>query len=162
MKDNQGAFHSDKLFVWLITGLWAITFACLAYTAGLIYFFNWYQRPSVQWTTTTFPLVQNMLRQGDPIQATVKRCSKDTYSADVTRVVVDGVSIPVTENPPLLFLKGCVTETRELNGVTKTLQAGTYYLLNHVEVHVRWLIYSRVDVYETRTEDFTIIDEKGI
>jgi hypothetical protein len=136
--------------------VWALVAAVVVQSAMAIYFENFYQRPSVTWNSKTFTIVNKEIKQGEPIIATVRRCSKDTYLATVTRAIVDGISyaIPVSN---LIFKKGCVTETRYVPEVTKNLPAGTYYLLNKVEVPIRWLWFSRVDKYETQTENFTII-----
>jgi hypothetical protein len=145
--------HIEKTLnclVWLLIG------AVMIQALMAIYFNNIYQKPSVTWSSKVFTVVNKEIKQGDPIIATVQRCSKDTYSASVTRAIVDGIAYPIPE-AKLIFLKGCVKETRYVPNVTTNIPPGTYYLMNKIEIPIRWLWFSRIDKYETQTEPFTII-----
>jgi hypothetical protein len=137
--------------------LWLAALALIVHGGLAIYFYNFYNKPSVTWPSgTIFPIVNKTIKQGDPIQAIVHRCSKETYTATISRQVIDGIAytLPLSNVP---FLKGCVTEIRFIPEVTKALPPGNYYIKSHIEVEEGWLWFKRVDHYDTSTEQFTII-----
>jgi hypothetical protein len=138
------------LFIW-VTSIALFTNFFLG-----VYFYWFYQRPSVTWSTTTFEMVTKTIKRGDALIATVHRCSKENYSAIVSRDIVDGLAYPIPETK-LNFAKGCVTENRTIPGVSKNLPPGTYHLRNFIQIPIHWLYFSRIDKYDTSTETFTII-----
>jgi hypothetical protein len=149
--------YFTKLERAMLIFIWVVIIALFAYAGLSTYFYTFYQKPSVTWSTKTFPLVSTTLKQGEPIQAIVTRCSAANYLARTKREVIDSIAYSIPEST-VTFVKGCVQEIRYVPEVTKVLPLGTYYLRNHIEVDVRWLFFNRVDKFETQTVQFTIIE----
>lgn len=148
---------TDKIYKWILGLLWGISALLLSYTFGLIYFYNRYQRPSVQWSNIPFPMVTKFITPGDNLIFLVKRCSKESYSARIVREFVDGTSSSIVPTG-VHFNKGCVIENRDISGATEHLLPGEYHLESHIEVRIHWLIYNRIDSYDTKTQTFTVIN----
>ena len=143
-----------KVLSWLLGVMMAFVVMNLALFG---YFTFYYQHNPVTYPHgTVFPVSPSIILQGNPIIATVYRCSKDNYQATVSREIIDGLAytIPMSTLP---FVKGCVMEQRLIPEVTKNLPAGAYYLKSNVEITVRWLYFSRVQKYQTTTQRFTIV-----
>lgn len=151
MKTNQDKIiHALSFITWVIVGAIVINFSLYAY------FLNFHDRPSITWSNNPFPTLTPIVKSGDPINFLVKRCSKSSYVARVNREIVDGLAYIVPQET-IIFEKGCVTENRLIPEVTKNLPAGTYHIRSMVEVDEYWLWFSRVDKYETNTQNFTVI-----
>lgn len=156
-KSPLNFFHNlPKKERWTFLFIWFISALLIVYFVLDIYFYSFYQRPSVTWEETVMPLVSTTIKKGDPIEVLVKRCSKQNYSATVSREVIDSIIYTI---PPvnINFLKGCVTEVRFVPEVSYALPVGVYHINSRIEISIRWFIFSRKDVYQTSTDNFTIV-----
>lgn len=140
----------------LYGGVWVVILILFIHAGLALYFFRFYLTPSVVHTTTTFPIVNRVVKQGEPVITIVERCSRGSYNAVVTRKAIDTIiySIP---GQTVFFVKGCVKEKRAIPDISQALDPGTYYLKNHFEIPIHWLWFSRTDAYDTETEKFTIV-----
>ena len=148
--------HQDKIINVLIALVWILIIGTLTNVGMYTYFLNFHDRPSVTWKNNNFPTTTPVVRQGEPINFVVERCSKDRYIANVSREIVDGIAyiVPTQE---ITFEKGCVKEERIIADVTNNIPPGVYHVRSAVEVTERWLWFTRVDKYETGTQSFTIV-----
>lgn len=136
---------------------WIVGLALLFHGVLAVWFYNFYHQPSVTYPGgRPFSVVDKTIKKGDPIQVLVRRCSEKTYTAHISRQIVDGISYTIPESV-VPFKKGCVTETRFIPDVTKALPPGKYHIESDIEITERWLWFSRVDHFFTSTENFTII-----
>ena len=157
MHGLQESKKKDRVIRWLSRALVVLLSLVLANLLLWGYFQFFYQQNPVTYPHgTVFPVSPTVILQGNPITATVYRCSKDNYNAQVTREITDGIeyTIPVSSVP---FVKGCVTEERFIPEVTKNIPAGSYFLRSNVEITITWLYFSRVVKYQTTTTRFTIV-----
>lgn len=140
--------------------VWLASIAMFAHAGMFIYFYKFHETPSVVWTNTTFPVVNQVIKRGDPIIFTIhQRCAKDNYRATTVREIIDGISYSIPSTT-VQIQKGCVTDTRYVPEVSKALPPGEYYIRNIIQVEINWFYFNRVDTYHTQTEKFTIIDPR--
>lgn len=140
----------------LLYVLWLFILGLFVHAGMALYFYKFFQKPSVVWERMPLETTSLTVKRGEPITFITKRCSKETYSVTVNREVVDSIAYTLPENH-LTFKKGCVTETRYIADVSSKLPPGKYYMRNLISIPIRWLYFQRIDQYETRSEIFTII-----
>lgn len=145
----------DKVFLAFI---WVIVSVLFINAGTSLYFYRFYQKPSIVYPDRPFQIVNKELKAGDQITFVVTRCAKQTYAAHVTREIVDTLVYSIAPND-IVIRKGCIEEHRSIPTVTRAIAPGIYYMRNVVEVKVSWLWFERVDRYDTQTEPFTIIGQ---
>lgn len=138
--------------------LWLVISILILHGSLSLYFYNFYQTPSVTWSEQQYKVIPNIIKKGDPIIFYInQRCSKDTYRVSINREIIDSISYTIPQSN-VTFKKGCIRDVRFVPNVTAVLPTSSdYYLSNNIEVTIRWLYFSRIDKYSTMTERFTII-----
>lgn len=146
----------ERLIIWLVFLLWLLITVVVGLSVLSLYFYNFYQKPSIVYKNLPTPIELKIENGHLNIYGPVSRCSKANYLADVSRTMVNGLVYYLPPQKDAHIDKGCVTVNRFITTVPPELPAGTYHMNTYATVHIKWMWLKRDDVYHITSQNFTI------
>ena len=146
---------SDKLPKYLGLMILALMIGVF-FIVGIGVFMLYYDYPVTEFNNDPFPVVNDVIKQGEELQYRVDYCRPNDAKVVVIREMVDGVvfTFPSIESR---FEKGCHNVTVASLEIPHYIPEGTYTL--------RLILYYEVNplrtiVKEVSTQPFTVVSEK--
>lgn len=142
-------------WAWWVVG--TAIFLLAVHGAMTLYFYKFYQRPSLEYIDQPFPIDQStrQIKAGDSVIFHVERCSSSEYGAVVNIRMVDTIVWDFSPRVAAIG-KGCTAGNRIIE-VPKNIPPALYSIQGETIIQVRWFYFRRIDVIRFETFEFEII-----
>lgn len=132
-------------------------FLLVVHGAMTLYFYKFYQRPSLEYIDQPFAIDQGTreIKAGESVIFHVERCSEDDYGAVVNIRMVDTIVWDFAPRTAVIQ-KGCTSGNRIVE-VPKNIPPAIYMIEGETIIEVRWFYFHRIDVIHFETYKFTVV-----